>query len=30
DKCIDNYFNNIYLPWVRGDDSKKQEIESRY
>jgi hypothetical protein len=28
--CIDNYFQNIYLPWVTGNDEKKTEIESRY
>jgi hypothetical protein len=28
--CIDNYFNEIYLPWVVGDDKIKEEIENRY
>jgi hypothetical protein len=28
--CIDNYFNEIYLPWVNGDDKQKQEIEKKY
>ena len=28
--CIDNYFNEIYLPWVNGDDKQKQEIEKIY
>lgn len=27
---IDNYFKNIYLPWVFGNDSEKQEIEKKY
>lgn len=30
DNCIDNYFYEIYLPWVCGDDNKKKEIERRY
>jgi len=30
ENCIDNYFDNIYLPWVLGDDLKKQEIEDKY
>lgn len=28
--CIDNYFENIYLPWMNGNDSIKSEIERRY
>ena len=28
--CIDNYFNEIYLPWVIGNDNSKKEIESKY
>jgi hypothetical protein len=30
DNCIDNYFTEIYLPWVRGTDEKKLEIEKKY
>lgn len=26
--CIDNYFNEIYLPWVIGDDDSKKNIEN--
>jgi hypothetical protein len=28
--CIDNYFNNIYLPWVTGSDSDRLTIENKY
>ena len=28
--CIDNYFNDIYLPWVLGDDNQKKIIEDRF
>lgn len=28
--CIDNYFETIYLPWVKGDDDVKNDIEKRY
>jgi hypothetical protein len=28
--CIDNYFNDIYLPWVLGDETQKLKIESNY
>jgi len=28
--CIDNYFNEIYLPWTTGDDNDKSIIESKY
>lgn len=28
--CLDNYFNNIYLPWVNGDDKMKTNIENQY
>lgn len=27
---IKNYFSDVYLPWVLGDDDKKQEIEDRF
>lgn len=30
DNCIDNYFQEIYLPWVNGDNNKKQEIELEF
>jgi hypothetical protein len=29
-KCIPNYFDEVYLPWVLGDDYKKVEIEEKY
>lgn len=28
--CIDNYFNEIYLPWVIGDKNEKKIIEEKY
>lgn len=28
--CIDNYFRDIYLPWVLGDNNIKKEIEKKY
>lgn len=28
--CIDNYFENIYLPWVKGDHMDKYAIETQY
>lgn len=28
--CIDHYFQNIYMPWVTGDDTIKQEVEKTY
>ena len=30
DNCIDNYYNEVYLPWVTGDDSFKKQIEDKY
>ena len=30
ENCIDNYFNEIYLPWVNGDENQKLKIESKY
>lgn len=30
ENCIDNYFDEIYLPWVRGDDAAKKAIEDRW
>lgn len=28
--CIDNYFDQIYLPWICGDNHTKENIETRY
>lgn len=28
--CIDNYFTEIYLPWVNGDNQTKKQIEDRF
>ena len=28
--CIDDYYNQVYYPWVMGDEKKKQEIEDKY
>lgn len=28
--CIDNYFQNIYIPWITGNDIKKQQVEKLY
>lgn len=30
DKCIDNYYHLIYVPWVNGDELEKYEIEKKY
>ena len=30
DNCIDNYFTEIYYPWVTGSDEDKKVIENRY
>ena len=30
ENCIDNYFQNIYLPWVNGDENRKKIIENLY
>lgn len=30
DLCIDNYFNNIYLPWVNGDKEQRHDIEKKW
>ncbi len=29
-KCIDNYFENVYLPWVNGDEFDRDMIEDAY
>ena len=28
--CLDDYFNQIYIPWVTGDAADKQKIEDKY
>ena len=28
--CIDNYFQEVYLPWILGDEEQKSKIEDRY
>lgn len=30
DNCIDNYFNEVYLPWVLASDDDKKTIEQKY
>lgn len=30
DNCIDNYFNNIYLPWVLNKNNDRSTIENKY
>lgn len=30
DNCIDDYFNEVYLPWVLGDKEAKKAVESKY
>jgi hypothetical protein len=30
ENCIDNYYQEVYLPWVKGDDNDKRDIEQRY
>ena len=30
DNCIDDYFNEVYLPWVLGDKEAKGAVESKY
>jgi len=30
ENCIDDYFNIIYLPWVKGSYENKKEIENRF
>lgn len=29
-RCIPDYFRQVYLPWVRGNDAEKQAIEDRF
>jgi hypothetical protein len=30
DNCIDDYFNQIYLPWVKGTNSDRKILENQY
>jgi hypothetical protein len=30
DNCIDNYYEEVYLPWATGDDYVKKQIENKY
>ena len=30
ENCIDNYFENVYLPWVKGDKQARIDIEDRF
>jgi hypothetical protein len=30
EKCIDDYFRRIYLPWVLGDEQKRAAIETEF
>lgn len=30
DRCIDDYYNNVFKPWFEGDDNIKQQIEQKY
>lgn len=30
ENCIDNYYEEVYLPWVNGDESKRIEVERKY
>jgi hypothetical protein len=29
-KCIDNYYNEVYLPWINADEYERYEIEKKY
>lgn len=29
-RCIPDYFNRVYLPWVLGNDAQKQAIENQF
>ena len=29
-RCIPDFFNQVYLPWARGDDAQKQAIEDKH
>ena len=30
DRCIDNYFRELYIPWVLGDTDERSQIEKYY
>ena len=30
ENCIDNYYDDVYLPWIKGDNRDKQIIEQKY
>lgn len=30
ENCIDNYFQNVYVPWITGDEAIKKQIEYKY
>ena len=30
DNCIDNYFDEVYYPWVMGNNKDKNQIEDYY
>ena len=30
ENCIDNYYEEVYLPWVNGDEDERKKIESKY
>lgn len=30
ERCINNYYENVFDPWVKGDDITKQQIEAKY
>lgn len=30
ENCIDDYFNQVYLPWVIGDENQRKNIEEKY
>ena len=30
DNCIDNYFDTIYLPWVKGTENDREILEAKY
>lgn len=29
-KCIDGYYENVYLRWIRGDEATRQRIEDKF
>lgn len=30
DLCIDNYFENVWMPWVSGNEEKRKAVEEQY